>query len=108
MASEFWVGAGVCEEGGPFHKRAVLFLEHVKWETLLRICSQRRGGIPCQIKDNFSIDHFNLVRHVVFDDGIERIARVRVPDSPDVFEGRELLDVQSVMESEVASMNYLE
>ena len=107
MASSHWLGAEQYEEGGPFYERAEAFLRQVNWDVLIQICSEAHGQIGCRLHDKFSLGHFNLVRHVIFEDGEEWIARLRLPDIPSIFGQRELLDVESIMKSEIAATKYL-
>ena len=87
-------------------ERADAFLREINWDILIQICSEAHRHTGCKLHEKFSLGHFNLVRHVIFEDGEEWIARLRLPDIPDVFE-RELLDVESIMESEIAATKYI-
>ena len=107
MASSHWLGAEEYEEGGPFHERAETFLRQVNWDVLIQICSEAHQQIGCRLREKYSLGHFNLVRHIIFEDGEEWIARLRLPDLPSVFGQRELLDVEAIMKSEIAATKYL-
>ena len=107
MASSHWVGSEDYAEGGPFEERAETFLREVNWDALIQICSEAHQHVGCRLHENFSLGHFNLVRHVIFEDGDEWIARLRLPDIPAVFDQRELLAVESIMKSEIAATKYL-
>lgn len=107
MASSHWVGSEPYEEGDLLRERAEVFLREVNWDALIQICSEAHRGVACRLHDKFSLGHFNLVRHVIFEDGMEWIARLRLPDIPAVFGQRELLDVESIMKSEIAATKYL-
>ena len=107
MASSHWLGAEQYEEGDPFYERAEAFLRQVNWDLLIQICSEAHRHLRCRLHHKFSLGHFNLVRHIIFEDGEEWIARLRLPDIPTVFGQRELLDVESIMKSEIATTNYL-
>ena len=107
MASSHWVGDEQYEEEDPLHERAEAFLRPVNWDVLVQICSEAHRNILCRLHEKFSLGHFNLVRHIIFEDGEEWIARLRLPDIPDVFGLRELLDVESIMKSEIAATKYL-
>ncbi len=106
MASSHWVGSEQYEEG-PFQDRAEAFLREVNWDILIQICSEAHRHLGCKLHEKFSLGHFNLLRHVIFEDGEEWIARLRLPDIPAVFGGRELLDVESIMKCEIAVTKYL-
>ena len=103
MASSHWVGAEQYEEENPLHERAEAFLRQVDWDVLVQSCSEAHRNIRCRLHENFSLGHFILARHVIFEDGEEWIARLRLPDIPAVFGLRELLDVESIMKSEITA-----
>lgn len=107
LGSASWIGAGAYEAGGDFDQRATTFLATVKWDALASISSGLRDGIPCHFTDKFSIGHFNMVRRIVFDDGVSWVARVRMPELGAVFGERELLSVASTLRVEVASMKFI-
>ncbi|KAH8745123.1 hypothetical protein F5883DRAFT_268911 [Diaporthe sp. PMI_573] len=107
LGSASWIGANAYEPGGEFHERATEFLAAVKWDALTSISSGLRSGIPCNFGENFSIGHFNMVRRIVFADGISWVARVRLPQLNTVFGDREVLDVASTLKVEIASMEFL-
>lgn len=107
MASSHWLGSEEYEEGDTLHERAEAFLREVNWDVLIQICSEARRHLGCKLHEKFSLGHFNLVRHVIFEDGEEWIARLRLPDIPAVFGQRELLNVESIMKCEIAATKYL-
>ena len=107
MASSHWLGAEEYEKDDPLYERAEAFLRQVNWDLLVQICSEARRSIPCRLHEKFSLGHFNLARHIIYEDGEEWIARLRLPDIPPVFGLRELLDVESIMKSEIAATKYL-
>ena len=63
--------------------------------------------MPFRLQENFNASHFNLIRHIAFDDGDKWVIRLRLPELPSIFGTRELLDVESVMRYEIVSMKYL-
>jgi hypothetical protein len=107
LGSDSWKGADAYEVGNEFHERATTFFASVKWDVLASLSSSLRNGIPCDFSERFSIGHFNLVRHIVFADGISWIARLRLPQLKAVFGDREALDNVSVLKVEIASMKFL-
>ena len=107
MASAHWLGAEEYEKDHPLYERAQTFLRQVNWDALIQICSEAHQHVGCRLHDNFSLGHFNLVRHIIFEDGEECLARLRLPDLPIIFGQRELLDVESIMMSEIATTKYL-
>jgi len=88
--------------GGEYSERIDRFNGKVNQKALLAYASGLRENRPCTISHEFSVGSFNLVRKIQFEDGVEWIARLRMPLMPDQ-EGREvspavgriLLDVQS-------------
>ncbi len=107
LGSSSWIAADMYEPGGEFHERATKFLATVKWDLLVSISSGLRNGIPCSFEEKFSIGHFNMVRRIVFADGISWVARLRLPELKAVFGDREVLDVASSLKVEMASMKFL-
>lgn len=106
MGSAAWIGAEVYEEGHALHKRATTFIAEVRWDKVTSLCSNLRN-VPCDIGRNFSVGHCNLVRQIIFNDGIIWVVRLRLPDLPTVFGNRETLDAVSTLAIEVATMKYL-
>ena len=107
MASSHWLGAEEYEADDPLYARAEAFLREVNWDVLIQICSEAHQHLGCRLYEKSSLGHFNLVRHIIFEDGEEWIARLRLPDIPSVFGQGELLDVESIMKSEIAATKYL-
>ena len=106
LGSASWIGADEYD-GDEFYERAIAFFAAVKWDELVSISSRLRHGISCQLGEKYSIGHFNMVRQVVFADGISWVARLRLPPLDAVFGRRERLDSASILKSEVASMKFL-
>ncbi|POR31014.1 Uncharacterized protein TPAR_08762 [Tolypocladium paradoxum] len=87
------------------------FVNTFNQDALLALASALRGNRPCTASREFSVGNFNLVRKIRFDDGVEWIARLRMPPLPDQDGGidspstREkiLLDMQS----ELATMEFV-
>ncbi|KEZ39514.1 Protein kinase-like domain [Scedosporium apiospermum] len=105
LGSDTWLGANEYESGSALHTRATNFLSTAKWDVLADIASKHRGGMSCQYEDKFSVGHFNMVRRIVFEDGVNWVARVRLPNE-NMFAGREELEDSKTMEIEVASMKF--
>lgn len=62
---------------------------------------------PVSVRSIYIGDH-NMDRRIAFADGISWVARLRLPQLKEVFGGREVLDVASILEVEIASMKFLE
>jgi hypothetical protein len=107
LGSASWNGAAEYKTGAEFHERATAFFAVVKWDVLASLSSSLRNGIPCEFGEKFSIGHFNMVRQIVFEDGISWVARLRLPLLKAVFGGREALDRASSLKVEIASMKLL-
>lgn len=106
LGSAAWIGAGAYDPGDEYHNRATDFMAAVKWDTLKLISSRLRQGVPCELSDKYSIGHFNLVRRIIFADGVSWVARLRLPELR-VASGGDLLDMQSIFRLEIASMKLL-
>lgn len=107
LGSESWLDAEDNEDGSELHTRATTFFAAIKWDTLTSLASRMRDGIACQLSDKFSLGHFNLVRRVIFADGISWIVRLRLPELQSFFGNREALSGQEAMKIEIATMHYL-
>ena len=107
LGSASWNGAAEYETGGEFHERATTFFAAVKWDVLASLSSSLRNSIPCEFGEKFSIGHFNMVRQIVFEDGISWVARLRLPLLKAAFGSREALDYTSSLKVEIASMRFL-
>ena len=108
LGSSSWFGAdahNIADEvGSGLHERATSFLATVKWDTLTSLASSLRNGIPCRTEKTFSVGHYNMVKHIGFEDGINWVARLRLPTLKAVFHRHELLDVVSILKIEIVSM----
>ena len=107
LGSASWDGADAYDVGGEFYERAIAFFAAVKWDVLASLSSSLRNGISCHFGERFSIGHFNMVRQIVFADGISWVARLRLPPLKAVFGDREALNNASILKVEVASMKFL-
>ncbi|KAI0398956.1 hypothetical protein F4802DRAFT_611243 [Xylaria palmicola] len=107
LGSTSWIGADTYETGGEYYKRATAFLAAVKWDVLASISSSLRNGIPCEFGEKFSIGNYNMVRRIVFTDGISWVARVRMPPLKAASGALEVLDVAGTLQVEIASMKFL-
>lgn len=106
IGSDAWLGAAEYEAGAPLHRRATSFLSHVNWDKLTSIASSHRNGMPCKVSEKYSFGHFNLVRRITFQDGVNWLARLRFPRSPDLYQD-EALDDAKAMAIEISSMKFL-
>lgn len=61
--------------------------------------------MACRYEGKFSIGHFNMGRRIVFEDGTNWVARVRLPDYASLAR-YEALEAVKVMEVEIASMKF--
>jgi hypothetical protein len=106
LGSASWIGAGEYEVGDELYERATAFLAAVKWDVLASFSSSLRNGIPCELAKGFSMGHSNMVRRIVFEDGVSWVARLKLPLLPSVFGDHERLDGASVLRIELASMKF--
>jgi hypothetical protein len=107
LGSASWIGVDEYDPGDRFYERATKFFAAVKWDVLASVSSDLRNSVPCQFSEKYSIGHFNMVRRIVFADGVSWVARLRLPQLEAIFGDRELLDVARTIKVEVASMNFL-
>lgn len=108
IGSSSWIGADAYEPGGEWHARAMAFLDEIKWHVLVSIASRLRGDTPCHLDAKFSIGHFNMVRRIVFSDGVSWVARLRLPPLTAESGGGDSLDVaRRTLKVEVAGMRFL-
>ncbi|UJO21547.1 uncharacterized protein CLAFUR5_09298 [Fulvia fulva] len=107
IGSESWIGPGNYEEGGRFHTIVEELVKSVNWDALLVIASRLRDGTSCKLSGKYSCGHFNVVRKLEFSDGVDWIARVRLPLLEGMSEEREALGAEKSMEVEIATMKYL-
>lgn len=85
-------------------KLAVLnLMEDIKWDKLIKICSDHRHGIPCQLSENFTFGTNNVVGQINFNDGQRWIARFLLPQE----QSPSPVKLSDMMSSEVAAMRYL-
>jgi hypothetical protein len=99
LGSTSWDGADAYEVGGELHQRATTFFTAIKWDQLISLSSRLREGIPCSFGEKFSIGHFNMVRRIVFADGVSWVARLRLPRLASLGD-REALDDASILKAE--------
>ncbi|GAB1311967.1 hypothetical protein MFIFM68171_02177 [Madurella fahalii] len=117
MADSFSLGSAAWTCGdeyggeGEYADRIDQFIDKINKNALLSYASLLRGNQPCTLSSEFSVGHFNLVRKIQFDDGVEWIARLRMPPMADHGNGmisppsweRIFLDMQS----ELATMEFV-
>ncbi|POR32133.1 Uncharacterized protein TPAR_07635 [Tolypocladium paradoxum] len=106
LGSATWLGADVYEPGDVLYERATRFFASVNWDALASISSSLRDGTPCHLGDRFSIGTFNMVRHIVFADGVSWVARLRMPPPKEILGDRSKLDIATTLGLEIASMRF--
>ncbi|KAL6918904.1 hypothetical protein FSST1_002930 [Fusarium sambucinum] len=104
MEETTWNNGGQYDPGSEFQERALAMLKSTKWDRLLSIASTLRNGIPCVISESFSLGQSNIVRRLEFTDGINWVARVRMPALTSVLPGEQLLNIAAELQVEVASL----
>ncbi|CAJ2505976.1 Uu.00g001060.m01.CDS01 [Anthostomella pinea] len=105
--SDLWTGADCYDADDELHERATSFYASVNCDSVAAHCILLRDGVPCTLSDNYSIGHSNLVRQIVFQDGVTWVVRLRLPDLPTTLGNRETITGTEALEIEVASMKYL-
>lgn len=106
LGSDAWFGLDEYDPGSEPYERAIAFFAHVKWDILASKASRLRNGVSCKLSEKYSIGQFNMVRRITFSDGVDWVARLRMPDIQ-YYKGPESLDHTRVMRSELASMRFL-
>lgn len=100
--SELSIGVGEYEVGSAYHDRATILLSQANWTGLLQRCTELRK-VSCQLSEQYSIGHDNMVRRIEFDDGVSWVARLRLPKMED----NDKLADRDAMFMEVSSMRFL-
>lgn len=54
-------------------------MKGIKWDNLIKICSDHRHGVACQLSEKVSTGSSNLVRQIIFEDGQRWVARFSIP-----------------------------
>ena len=92
-----------------YSSRIHQFSKHINKEALVDFASSLRDHQPCTLSDKFSVGNFNLVLKIEFADGVEWVARLRMPPMPG--SSSTLVDekkkVLREMESELATMEFV-
>ena len=105
IGSSTWTGTAQYEEGGDFDQRAKRFLASINWSLLVSRCSELHQHVPCQMKEGFSIGHFNMVRHLVFEDGVNWVAKLPMPPISSIIGGH-AVKMSQIFQAEVASLRF--
>ena len=75
-----------------------------KWDTVREMCEKLRGStVQCEVNDKFTTGTQNLVRLIVFEDGVKWIIRMPI----DTGEERWAASKTERIEIEVATYKYL-
>lgn len=77
IGSDAWIGAD--DYDAPRTKRIVDFMAAANEKALKSYASSLRNHQSCNISDKFSMGTTHLVRKLQFDDGVQWIARLRMP-----------------------------
>jgi hypothetical protein len=106
LGSDIWLNAEEVDDP-ELSARAKSFVDAINWEALESAAATKRN-VRCTLSEKFSLGHFNLVRRIIFDDGVNWIARLRLPELPDFFgTRREALGTRECMEIEISTAKYL-
>ncbi|KAI5861327.1 kinase-like domain-containing protein [Durotheca rogersii] len=103
VGSDAWTGGKEYE--GEHAERICQFRDIVNQEALKAYTSKLRQNQPCTLSPEFSVGQDNLVRKIRFDDGVEWIARLRMPP----MEGESSRPEATLLEmqSELATMEFV-
>ena len=78
LPSSQWNGREtlINEPNNSFHKLIVEFLARVDFDALCDLASTLRSGVECHVSEQFTFGSENVIREVVFKDGMVWIARL--------------------------------
>lgn len=108
VGSAAWIGGEAYFDSEEYSDRINQFIDKIDEGALVTFASGLRENRSCNISREFSVGSFHLVRKIQFDDGVEWIARLRMPPMPD--EDGEIDTRESTllgMQSELATMEFL-
>lgn len=111
LGSACWAGFNTYNVGSvagrTLRHRATKFFAAVEWDALAHLSSGLRNGIPCRFEGSFAIGYHNMVRHIVFEDGINWVARLRLPRLESVSPVNEMLEDARALKIEIATMKFI-
>jgi hypothetical protein len=102
IGSASWTGVDDYNVDSVYYERATDFLATIQWDLLESLASNLRNDTPCKFLEKFSIGSVNMVRQIMFDDGICWIVRLRMPNE-EAYSGHAVAGFKT----EVACMNFL-
>lgn len=102
VGSSAWTGGQEYE--GEYAERISEFIERINQQAVLDYASELREQRPCTMSAEFSVGNDNLVRNIKFDDGVEWIARFRMPALSD---GGSASTSRLEMQSELDTMEFV-
>jgi hypothetical protein len=76
-------GKSIFEKDDDFHVKATALLNTFDWDKLIAIACKHCGD-PCNLLSKFSIGNANVMRMLIFEDGVSWMARVRLPGKPSI------------------------
>ncbi|EEP79988.1 predicted protein [Uncinocarpus reesii 1704] len=86
------------------YQRAVDFNDKTDWHAVVATASRLRNGKNCSIRRRFSIGIFNMVKRIVFEDGVSWVIRLRMPSLGGMLGRKERLPPGQALGMEVAAM----
>ncbi|WEW61183.1 hypothetical protein PRK78_006673 [Emydomyces testavorans] len=105
VGSDAWTG------GEEYQEEYALRIKHFQQafvsSALLAKASSLRHNIRCNLSDKFSVGNFNYVKKVIFEDGVEWIARLRMPPIEGAEANLEKEQIVYEMQSEIATMEFV-
>jgi hypothetical protein len=69
--ADAWLGNDFAEENDS-RQEADDFFKSIDWHAVTRIASAQRDQITCELSEKFSMGTNNLVRRLIFADGVSR------------------------------------
>ncbi|TQV97811.1 hypothetical protein V2A60_006466 [Cordyceps javanica] len=89
-----------------YAERIVQFLRYTREDALCEYASSLRGGVACVVAADFAAGSHHMVRKLCFEDGVEWVARMRLPP---IWGDEELSSraISAAMSSELAAMAFV-
>lgn len=108
VGSAAWTGGQEYQD--EYSERITQFSDRINKEALVDFASSLRDNQPFTLSDIFSVGNFNFVLKIEFDDGVEWVARLRMPPMPDSSSSTSVNEKEKAlreMKSELATMEFV-
>ena len=103
IGSDSWDG-NTYEKDDIMHSSVMRCIRGTKWDNVRAICAKLRGStVGCEISDKYITGSQNLVRLIVFEDGVQWVIRIPL----DAVDHRWAADTTDRVENEVSTYKFL-